>query len=469
MLNHNGLHLLRRCFDSIRNLSYTNLEVVMVDNASSDGSQEFLRQNYPEVFLIQNPNDDGFPSGMNMGIQRAFANGADHIALLNNDTEVDPGWISEMVSVAESDSRIGAVASRMMFMDNRRLINGIGVGINLLAVGWDRFLGRVFTPEMDRTEDVFSVCGGACLFRAEALRRAGVLDRTYLHYLEDVDLCIRIREKGYRIVTAPLAVIYHKFSATLKEGSPVKKYFVLRSRLRLILKFFPNELLPRILPKIYYDETRQMINLLVAGKLAMVSAMLRALLSPLASLRNLLAFRRSMKGRFGYRALQGIRWGYDIDSLHPLPIDFRRPEEGEELPPRILMGVNDRLLGDGWYPLEGGCPKYRWTADAADCFLMAERDKPHVLQLHLRQPLEFKDSCRVTVWENGKRRKTLDFPTGEWCTLHVDLVPSTHRVRILLQAEELINRKETGGRDFGFQCNEVSLLPEGSSLLRAAR
>ncbi len=467
VVNHNGLKFLPQCFDSVMKLKYDNLSIVMVDNASTDGSQEFIRRNYPEVFLIQNPRNDGFSAGMNLGIQHALSCGAQYIASLNNDTEVDPGWISEMVRVAESNSKIGAVASRMMFMDNRRIINGIGVSMNFLALCWDRYQGRVFSHEMDHSEEVFSVCGGACLFRSEALLRAGLFDPLYIMYLEDVDLCIRIKERGYRIVTAPRAIIYHKFSASIEEGSARKNYMALRSRLCLILKFFPLGILLQILLRVYYHEIRELQNFLLERNFNKAYAQIRALFSPLTFLGAIFSFRISTLGRFGYRAIKGIRWASDVDCLPPFRGDFRRPEKGEKLPVRILMGVNDTVLGDGWYHLEGSSPFYRWTADRAECFLMAQKGKPHTLQLHLRQPFLSRKTCQIIIWENSQKLATLDLPTGEWQTLHVRLAPSKDHVRIIMEVKDLLKPEETGDRrDLGFQCNEVSLIPEDSPFLR---
>ncbi|MDD5556469.1 MAG: glycosyltransferase family 2 protein [bacterium] len=470
VLNHNGLHLLPACLGSLRRLRHDNLELILVDNASTDGSLDFVRRAHPEVFLIRNPLDDGFPSGMNLGIRHALDRGAEYVALLNNDTEVDPGWISEMVRVAGADPAVGAVASRMMFMDNRRLINGIGVSMNLAAVCWDTHQGRIFRPEMERSEETYSVCGGACLFRAEALRAAGLLDRAYIHYCEDVDLCVRIRDRGYRIVTAPRAFIYHKFCATLGQGSPQKTYFALRARLYLILKFYPPDRLAPVLAIVWHDALRDLVRFVAGRRWALARAQARALLSSLLLVRRAAAFRRANRGRFGPAVLAGVRRDLAVDCLPPYEIDYRLPAEGERPPSRILVGVNDTVLGDGWHRREGGCLRSRWTTDRSECLLAARPGEPHVLQLHLRQPHRVRERCAVAVRADGAAAGTLDFPTGGWHTLHLPLRPASERVAIVIEPAEMLRPEETGERrDLGVQCNEVSLLPEGSPLIRAER
>ncbi|MCX5727205.1 MAG: glycosyltransferase, partial [Candidatus Saganbacteria bacterium] len=122
VLNHNGVTHLKEIFSSLARMDYVNAEISMVDNASSDDSVSLVRKNFPNVHIIQNRGNEHFAKGMNLGMQLFLHKNADYLALLNNDIEVDQRWLSELVSIAESDPAIGAVASRMMYYHNRKII-----------------------------------------------------------------------------------------------------------------------------------------------------------------------------------------------------------------------------------------------------------------------------------------------------------------------------------------------------------
>jgi len=234
-VNYNGKKFLAECMDSLKALEYPEggFEVVMVDNASSDGSSDFIRENYPWVKLIVTDRNLGFAGGNNVGMKLSEG---DFVALVNNDTKVDPAWLIEMVKVAESDPRVGIATSKMLFMDRPNIINNAGSFV--LPNGWgsDRGFEQEDKGQFEVVEEVFSACGASMLLRKSMLDEIGLFDESFFCYYEDVDLSWRARLAGWKIVYTPLSFLYHKHSGTSVEWSEFFTYHVLRNRHFMLLK-----------------------------------------------------------------------------------------------------------------------------------------------------------------------------------------------------------------------------------------
>lgn len=469
VLTHNGLAHLGECLGSLRATEYGNFRVVVVDNASTDGSAAFVRGNFPEAEVLENRRNEQFAGGMNRGIAHALGAGAEYVALLNNDLVVEPAWLGGMVRAARSGERVGAVAARLMYYQNRRILNGIGVDVTRLGYAIDRGQGELFGEKYRRPEEVPAFSGGACLLSAEALREVGSFDRSFIIYMEDVDLSFRMRGAGWRIVTAPDAVVYHKHSATMKKGSTLQYYLLLRNRMKLLLKYFPpGQLLGWTLREHAYEQLFTALGRLKGGRWRLLSAQVRAHLSAALSIPSACAFRARNRGRFGYRIFLACLPKYNPEAL-PYPIwDCRRPVPGDALPSRVVFGVSDAILGDGWLPLdEANYPQSRWMGDEAECFLKAEPGRPCVLQLHVRQECAFDPPQRLTVRLDGTALGTVEVPPGGWRTLQFPCVPARETATAAFSLDRITPADPPSGRfDLGLRFNEVSLLPEGSRLVR---
>ena len=469
--NYNGLRNLGECFESLERLDYGARHLMLMDNASSDGSVEYVRARFPGVTVVRNPKNLLFAGGMNAAMRRALDEGAEFIALLNDDTAVDRRWLSEMMRTIAASPDIGAVAPRLMFHANRRMINGIGVALDRFAYGLDRGQGELFSGRYARSEEVPAFTGGACLLRAAALRRVGLFDATFRAYYEDVDLSFRLRAAGWRVVTAPDAVVYHKHSASWVEGSPRKRYLTLRNRLLMMARYFPaDELARRVVPDLIREQRREAAAEARRGDWRSLAARLRAFLSALRLLPRALRFRF----RFPASVARGL-YARCLPAVHPAALpypkwDYRRPAEGERLPRRILVGVNDLVLGDGWLPLDCRVfPQARWMGRDADCFLAAEKGAGNVLQLHLFQPLDPGGPQVLTVAMDGERLGAFPIPRGEWTTLRIPCIPSGDAVLVSFSLDRYLPADLGAQRhDLGVQFNEVSLLPEGSPFIRDA-
>lgn len=236
VVNRNGRHLLADCFQSLAEQTYNNLEIILVDNNSADDSVPYVQANFPQVQIICQETNVGFAAGNNIGIQ---ATGVPWIATLNNDTKVDPNWLTEMVRVAQSEERVGMCASKMLFYDRPHLINSAGICVDRVGIAWDRRGGEPNDETEETAVPVFGPSAGAALYRRSMLNEIGLFDEDYFAYLEDVDLAWRARLSGWRCLYVPTAVVYHRHSATSIEGSPFKSRMLGRNKVWTILKNYP--------------------------------------------------------------------------------------------------------------------------------------------------------------------------------------------------------------------------------------
>jgi GT2 family glycosyltransferase len=232
VLNWNGKHVTVECLESLVEVDYSNYEILLVDNGSTDGSQECFRARYPEITLLDNGVNLGFAEGNNVGIRWAIDRYADYILLLNNDTVAHERFLAELVRVAERDSQIGFVGPKIYYYNcngRRDVIAFAGGRINLW-IGKARNIG-------DREKDVgqhddiakVSYIQGACLLvRREVVQQIGLLDSTLFAYWEETDWCMRGYRAGYRSVFVPRAKIWHKVAAS--SGGRRSMYYITRNR-----------------------------------------------------------------------------------------------------------------------------------------------------------------------------------------------------------------------------------------------
>jgi GT2 family glycosyltransferase len=471
VLNHNGLVHLGECLGSLRATDYGNFRVAIVDNASTDGSRDYVRAKFPKVEIVENKINEQFAGGMNRGIAYARAKGAEYIALLNNDLIVERSWLGEMVRAMRSDPRAGAVAARLMYYQNRRIMNGIGVEVTRLGYAIDRGQGELFAEKYRIPGEVLAFSGGACLLNAKAIAEVGVFDRSFIIYMEDVDLSFRMRGAGWKVLAAPAAVVYHKHSATMKKGSALQYYLILRNRMKLMLKYFPpGQLLGWTLREHAYEQILVALQRVKGRRWRFLSVQIRAHLSAAMSIPSALAFRWRNRGRHGYKSFLACLPKYNPEAL-PYPLwDYRGPVAGDALPSRIIFGVSDGILGDGWLPLD--CERYpqsRWMGDEAECFLGAEPGTPSILQLHVCQPRPFEPPQELVVRLDGDEIGRVRIPHGGWRTLQFSGVPRRETATISFALDRWLPADPPKGRfDLGLRFNEVSLLPEGSPFIRRA-
>ena len=255
VVNHERRDLLRSCLESLQHAHSRvgdRTELVVVDNGSTDGSAELVRERFPDVVLVTLPRNQGFAGGLAAGISAAAG---DWIAVFNNDTTVEPDAVAVMLEAARSNDRVGSVAAQMRFADRRDVLNSAGLELDRLGIAADRLVGsRVRNHQERQPYEVFGATGGAALFSRDMLDDIGGFDDTFFAFFEDVDVAWRAHAHGWTALYAPAAVVYHHHSATARHGSPAKLYLVGRNRMRTLAKNAPGAMLLRNAPGIVLYE-----------------------------------------------------------------------------------------------------------------------------------------------------------------------------------------------------------------------
>jgi len=219
------------CRDSLRLQNYPkeSIKIYIVDNASSEESQKYLRDNYPEAELVINKNNDGFAKGNNDAIKIALKEGCEYIILFNLDTIIEPGCVDEMVRVAERDEKIGAVQARLMLWPEKEKVNSLGNDIHFLGFGYC----RGYQSEVEIADEISYPSGAAVLFKRAALDKVGLFDEEFWMYNEDEDIGWRIWLAGFKCVLANNGVVYHKYEFS---RSITKYYWMDRNRILCVIK-----------------------------------------------------------------------------------------------------------------------------------------------------------------------------------------------------------------------------------------
>lgn len=249
--NWNGWQYLQSCLPAVFAQTYSNFEVLVVDNASTDSSVELVREQFPQVNLIVNDSNLGFARANNVAIR---ATATPYVATLNNDTQVESNWLSALIRVIASDPRVGMGASKILYLQPPHLIDSAGIGISRAGLAWNRGNSTQENPMEDKPYEVFGPSAAAALYRRAMLDEVGLFDEAYFAYYEDIDLAWRARLMGWRCLYVPTARVYHVHSATSRQGSPFKRFLLSRNEVWTILKNYPSPDLWLRFPEIlFYD------------------------------------------------------------------------------------------------------------------------------------------------------------------------------------------------------------------------
>ena len=245
--NWNGVRHLEACLTALRGQADQDFGVVLVDNGSTDDSVSFVHDRFPEVQVLELGRNVGFAAGMNAGIR---ACDTAYVAFLNNDTEVAPDWLRELVACLERHPKAASASSKMLDASDPTVLDGAGDVLGPSFLPHPRGNGAPDRGQFDEDAEVFSASGGAALWRADALHDIGLFDERFFLYYEDVDLGYRAQRLGYECWYAARSVVLHHGSATLGKKSDVGLFHFVRNRWFLILKNTPARLILRWLPGI---------------------------------------------------------------------------------------------------------------------------------------------------------------------------------------------------------------------------
>jgi len=253
VLNYNTKGEILDCLESLSKLQKDDneIEIIIVDNASTDDSVSAIRKNFKDLTIVENQQNLGFSGGNNVGVKKTLKDKAEWFLILNPDTTVDDRLILELVKVANSDSLVGIIGPKIYFAKglefhkNRYKEGELGKVIWYAGgkIDWNNVLAsHRGVDEVDKGHyqeivETDFVSGAAMFVKSQVFEKIGFFDERYFLYLEDLEFCQRAKKAGFKVVFAPKAIVWHKNASSTKVGSPLQDYFITRNRLIFGLKY----------------------------------------------------------------------------------------------------------------------------------------------------------------------------------------------------------------------------------------
>jgi GT2 family glycosyltransferase len=244
ILNWNGKSFLEKFLPSVIKNS-GNARIIVADNDSKDSSVDFMKASFPDVELLINDSNGGYAKGYNDALKQIKA---DYYVLLNSDIEVTAGWVDSVISLMESDKNIAACQPKLRAyyaQDEFEYAGGSGGFIDRWGYPFCR--GRIFSSmekdngQYDDIEEVFWATGAAMFVRSNSFWQVGGLDEDFFAHMEEIDLCWRLKNAGYKIMVQPASVVFHVGGGTLPKNSPRKTYLNFRNNFYLLYKNLPKK------------------------------------------------------------------------------------------------------------------------------------------------------------------------------------------------------------------------------------
>lgn len=246
IVNWNGGEFVLRCVNALGRQTYRDFRVVVVDNASSDGSDGRIEREFPGTKLVRAGANVGFARGNNIGFEHA--EGSEFVVLLNPDAFAEPDWLEKLVEAAEQHPGCASVGSRLLRADDPLTLDGTGDVYHVSGVHWRDSYGKPLDSHAFVEREIFSPCAASALYRLSAIRAVDGFDESYFCYSEDVDLGFRLRLAGYCSWYAPDSVVHHVGSATTGKTSDFTMYHGCRNTVWTYVKNMPGPLFWVLLP-----------------------------------------------------------------------------------------------------------------------------------------------------------------------------------------------------------------------------
>jgi GT2 family glycosyltransferase len=422
VLAYKSKHYIAPCLQSLLDQDWPDLKITVLDNASGDGTAEFVRQRFPSIEVLESPSNLGFAAGHNLLFDRSRA---DFVALLNHDAVARRDFVAELVGAAQALPQGAAFGAKMLMRRCPTILNSTGIVMNESGFAADRGIGRPDRDPRTEPERVFAVCGGALLLRSSVLREIGGFDPTFFMYVEDVDWCWRARLRGHEIYYVPSAVCVHDWhgdmaaaggakapeaEAAVAEREGRRRAMVERNRLQAVYKNYSRANLRRVWRGLReYDRGR--IEALAAhaarGGGPLPQRVLEAVQSAHAWCRRhwfslwrrrhrTQRLRRVGDDAFAGLIVPGLHEPEGVGDLHAI-VD-RYCAAGRAA---IAMGSADAgSLGPGWHhaePADDGHGGLRWSM--AECWFYVQAEAPWstVSMTLVPQPLD----SFAELWVDG--------------------------------------------------------------------
>ncbi len=270
ILNWNGKHLLERFLPGIIHHTPAKVEIIVADNASSDGSVPYLQEQYPAVRIIGLKKNYGFAGGYNRALQQLDA---DIFILLNSDMEVTERWVEPAIALLEEHKDVAALQPKIRSLANREYFEHAGAAGGFIDhMGYPFCRGRLFnTLEKDTGQyndacEIFWASGAAMFIRADAFKKAGGFDERYFAHMEEIELCWRLQNMGRKIMYCPASVVYHLGGGSLPKENPRKTFYNFRNSLWMITRHLPAaHFYKLIIPRLLMDWLAS-LQFLLTGK-----------------------------------------------------------------------------------------------------------------------------------------------------------------------------------------------------------
>jgi GT2 family glycosyltransferase len=261
VLNFDGRHLLEGLLPSLAAQSFPGVRVVVLDNGSRDDSVEWLAREWPDVEIVRLPENVGVTPALNACVAAAQT---EFVALLNNDLELDPNFLGELVNALREHPEAGSAGGKLLDFNQRTVIDGAGDTLTWRGNGHRRGHGEGDRGQYDEPRAIFGACGGAAMYRRSALAEVGPFDEDFYAFFEDVDWSLRAQIAGFQCRYAPSAIVYHMGSATIGRGlSDFTRYHLWRNGIWLVAKNLP----PRVIRRHAHQlALGQALNLAVAAR-----------------------------------------------------------------------------------------------------------------------------------------------------------------------------------------------------------
>jgi GT2 family glycosyltransferase len=292
VLSYDGRHLLEVILPSLALQRFRDFEVVVVDNGSRDDTAVWLGEHWPEVEVISLPDNVGVTAALNVC---ARAGRGELVGLFNNDLELEPDCLGEMVHALRAHPAAGWSAAKLRDFEHRELLDGAGDVFTWAATGGRRGHGEPDRGQYDRPREIFGACGGAAIYRRGVLAQVGEFDEDFFAFYEDVDWNLRAQLAGFKCRYVPTAVVYHMGSATIGRGlSDFTRYHLWRNTLWIVAKDIPARALLRHAHQLALG---QLLNLAVAIRDRKLGIWLRVWRDALRGLPRMLRKRRAVQAR----------------------------------------------------------------------------------------------------------------------------------------------------------------------------
>jgi GT2 family glycosyltransferase len=255
ILNWNGLDCIIECITSVEKTKYKNVEIIVVDNASTDGSPEKIKELFPHIYLIQLDKNIGYAAGNNKGF--SIAKGK-YVATLNNDVIVEPEWLTQPIQFLEENENAGIIACRQMNFDNHEIIDCLYSYPLRSLLFRPMGNGKKYSlkPLFSQPGYVIGAAGASAIYRKKLLDELGGFDERYYSYHEESDLCMRAFLSGWKCLYAPQSTVFHKGSFSFNRIKKQQAFYHERNRIWFIYKFFPSFLILKYAFWIFIMELR---------------------------------------------------------------------------------------------------------------------------------------------------------------------------------------------------------------------